>query len=276
MTQPQQPQQRNLFDFFDDDAKQTVQRARDEVVRTKRDAIGPEHLLLGMLSIEGAVARRIVEQGGVDVEAFRAEIDAVAGKGTVEEVPQQLPFTARGQQVMQLLVQVMGSLAHRTVGTEHLLLTLLQDPEGVGAKALERLGVAREEVGKQLSEHHMRLRGDEQLTAPAAAWGAEAHRQQPARAAGGAQAARPAGGGQLSPSAQRVLQAAAQQAGELRHSQVGTVHLLLALVTDPDRMANNVFVRLGVRPEDVRAEIMSQLRAEDPGEPEAAPAGLEA
>lgn len=276
MTQPQQPQQRNLFDFFDDDAKQTVQRARDEVVRTKRDAIGPEHLLLGMLSIEGAVARRIVEQGGVDVEAFRAEIDAVAGKGTVEEVPQQLPFTARGQQVMQLLVQVMGSLAHRTVGTEHLLLTLLQDPEGVGAKALERLGVAREEVGKHLSEHLKTLPVDEQLKAQADAMRAEAQRQQQARAASGAPAARPAGGGQLSPSAQRVLQAAAQQAGDLRHSQVGTVHLLLALVTDPDRMANNVFVRLGLRPEDVRTEIMSQLRAEDPGEPEAAPAGLEA
>ena len=271
MSQPQQ-QTRNLFDFFDDDAKRAVQLARDEVERHKRDAIGPEHLLLALLAIEDSKARELSVAAGVDVDAWRQAIDEVAGTGEVEELPQQLPFTPEGQQTMQILVQIMGSLFHRSIGTEHMLLALLQDQNGVTAKSLEQLGATREAVGGKLSEHLKTLPVDEQMRAQAEA--AMAQRQQQAQAAA---AAPRAGGRPMSPSAQRVLQAADAQAVELKHAQTGTVHLLLALVSDPDRMAKNVFLRLGVRPEDLRAELLRQLRADDPEAPAAtdAPAPAE-
>lgn len=261
MTQPQQPQQRNLFDLFDDDAKRTVQLARDEVIRTKRDAIGPEHLLLGLLSIETGKGRAIAVEAGVDIDAWREAIDAVAGMGSTEEPPQQLPFTPRGQQTMQLLVQIISSLFHRTIGTEHLLMALLQDPEGVASKALERISGSREQLGAALSEHLKSLPVDEQLKAQAEAMRAQQAQAQAQAQGQGQPAPRMGGGRALSPSAQRILQAADAQAAELKHAQVGTVHLLLALAGDADRMANNVFVKLGVRPEDVRAELLRQLRA---------------
>jgi ATP-dependent Clp protease ATP-binding subunit ClpA len=235
------------------------------VLRTKRDAIGPEHLLLAVLRLEDSTARRLVQGAGVDPQAWIRAIDDLAGTGTVTEAPQQLPFTPRGQQTMQVLVQIVGStLFHRTIGTEHLLVALLQDPEGLAVKSLERAGGSREAIGRPLSEHLKSLPVDEQLRAQAEALRAQAEAARAQQQAPAGRGGPGAGGfGSLSPAAQRVLQSAGQQAHELRHTQVGTVHLLLALVADPDRMANNVFLRLGVRPEDVRNELLRQLRADE-------------
>ncbi|QDU67619.1 Clp protease N-terminal domain-containing protein [Engelhardtia mirabilis] len=266
MSEPQpQPQQRSIFDLFDDEARQAVQVARDEVARTKRNAIGPEHLTTALLKLDGAQARKLVDSVSIDAEAWVAAIDELAGVGTVEEPPQQLPFTPRGQQTMQVLVQIATSMAHDSLGSAHLLLANLQDPEGLASKGLERVSGDREALGKAIIDHLQTLPQNEQMKAQAEAM----RKAQAAQQAGGAQpaarAGAPMGGGSLSPAAQRVLQAAGQQAQELRHTQIGTVHLLLALVTDPDRMTHNIFVKLGLRPEDVRSELLGQLRAESAG-----------
>ena len=263
MTQPQpQPQQRSIFDLFDDEARQAVQVARDEVARTKRNAIGPEHLTTALLKLEGSQARKLVDEIGVDVAAWGAAIDELAGIGNVEDPPQQLPFTPRGQQTMQLLVQIATSLAHDSLGSAHLLLANLQDPEGLASKGLERIGGDREALGKRIMDYLQTLPQNEQMKAQAEAMRkAQAEQQQAGGQPAAARPGAPAGGGALSPAAQRVMQAAGQQAQDLRHTQIGTVHLLLALVSDPDRMAHNIFVKLGLRPEDVRSELLSQLRA---------------
>lgn len=283
MTQPQpQPQQRSIFDLFDDEARQAVQVAREEVARTKRNAIGPEHMVTALLKLEGSRGRQIVEGLGIDLAAWGSAIDEIGGTGDVEEPPQQLPFTPRGQQTMQLLVQIAQGLAHDSLGSAHLLLANLQDPEGVPSKALERIGGDRDGLGKAIMEHLQTLPVNEQMKAQAEAM-RKAQAEAQARAQGGGAPA-PAGGGgpaagapgALSPAAQRVLQAAGQHAGELRHSQIGTVHLLLGLVSDPDRMAHNVFLKLGVRPDDVRTELLSQLRASGGGDEAPATAPIEA
>lgn len=272
MTQPQpQPQQRSIFDLFDDEARRAVQLAREEVARTKRNAIGPEHLTTALVKLEGSRALQIVEGLGIDVAAWGAAIDEVGGTGNVDSPPEQLPFTPRGQQAMQLLVQIASQLYHDSLGSAHLLLANLQDPEGVPSKALERIGADREALGKALMEYLQTLPQNAQIKAQTEAMrkaqaDAQAQGQPPARPG-----AAP-GGVSLSPAAQRVVQAAGQHAADLRHTQTGTVHLLLALVGDVDRMAHNVFLRLGVRPEDVRNELMAQLRADAP---EAGPGGVE-
>lgn len=251
--QPQQPQQRNLFDFFQDEARNAMQAAREEVARTKAAAFGTEHLLLGILRLEKSRAADALSDVGLSASDLA---DAVAGtltEGTSETPPEKIPFTQKAQEALQITLNAAGSLFHPSVGTDHLLVALLQDPAGPLSAALEKLKVDRNSVGEALMTRLRAIPPDPKMQAQAQA--AQAAQAQAQAAAGG-------GAAGLTPSAQRVLEAARAQARDLGHGQVGTVHLLLALLQDPDRMTANLFVNLRVRPEEVRGELFKALRAE--------------
>lgn len=256
---PQQPQQRNLFDFFQDEARSAMQAAREEVLRTKAAAFGPEHLLLGILRLEKSRAADALSDVGLTASDLAGVVADGIPEGTAETPPEQVPFTQEAQQALQITLNAAGSLFHPSVGTDHLLVALLQDPAGPLSKALETLKADRNAVGEAVMKRLRAIPPDPKMQAQA----------QAAQAAAQAQAATATQAG-MTPSAQRVFDAAKEQARELGHGQIGTVHLLLALLQDPDRMTANLFVKLRVRPEEVRGELLKVLRAEPGDAPEGA------
>ncbi|MHC4375555.1 MAG: Clp protease N-terminal domain-containing protein [Planctomycetota bacterium] len=254
-----QPQARNLFEVFDDKARNVVQLAREEVARTKRGEVGAEHLLLAMLRQEDTPALEVLAKANVDPAKLATAVDEVCGTGDVTEMPEQLPFSQSGAQVLQITLQAAGQMFHPRITTAHLLLALIQDPQGPLAQALAKIESSQEAVGRPLMEHLQAQPADENMRQQAmAAQQAAAQKQR-----------RPAGNGQFTESADRVLADATRIARDLQHAQVGTVHLMLALMQDQDRLGHNLFLKLGIRPEDVRQELQAQLRATPA--PEAAP-----
>jgi ATP-dependent Clp protease ATP-binding subunit ClpC len=261
---PQQPQQRNLFEFFDEEARTMMGHARDEVVRTKRISLEAEHLLGALLVANFKGIDEVLAGAKVDAGALRGALDEVCGLGDAAALPEQLQVGAGAQQALQVALQAAGQMFHGLVKPEHVLLGLIQAADGPAAKALAKIGTTRDVLGASLMRRIQTFPQDEAAKKRVL----EAQRAQAAaqaRAGGAGAAGGGGGGGALSgftESATRVVSEARRLAGELRHGQVGTVHLLLALLNDQDRLATNAFLKVGVRAEDVKNELLRQLRAE--------------
>ncbi len=124
-----------VFERFTERARQVVVLAQEEARRLKHNYIGTEHLLLGLLREEEGVAARVLGGLGVELEATRAAILKIVGSG--EEVTSgQIPFTPRAKRVMELSLREALSLGHDYIGTEHVLLGLARENEGVAARVL--------------------------------------------------------------------------------------------------------------------------------------------
>lgn len=257
--QPQQPQQRNLFEFFDEEARAMMGHARDEVVRTKRTSLEAEHLFGALLVANFKGLGEVFAGANLDTAKLRGALDEVCGMGDAAALPEQLQVGAGAQQALQVALQAAGQMFHGLVKPEHVLLGLIQAADGPAAKSLAKIGSTRDVLGAALMKRIQTFPQDEAAKKRVLeAQRAQAAAQARAGAAGG-------GGGGLSgftDSATRVVTEARRVAGELRHGQVGTVHLLLALLNDQDRLATNAFLKLGVRGEDVKNELLRQLRAE--------------
>jgi|GEM_PF-2759109 len=267
MNDQAQPQQRSLFEFFDNDARTVMNTARDEVVRTKKGELGDQHLMAAVILGEFEGTKEVFAKAEIDTDALRAALDEAAGEGEVTAPPEQMPVGQGAQQAIQVALQAAGQMLHGHVRPEHLVLGLIQTADSTVEKALVAIGSSRDALGRALMTRIQQIPQNEEAKRRAA----EAQRQQAAqqKAGGGA-----GGGGAsmagMTESAQRVIAQAKKSAAELKHGQVGTVHLLLALLEDEDRMTSNVFFKVGVRGDEVRAELLRQLRAD--GEPEGAAA----
>ena len=130
-----------MFDRFTERARKVIALAREEAGRLGHDYIGTEHLLLGLIREGGGVAAAVLENLNVDLERVRLEVEklVVIGGGTL--TLGEVPFTPRAKKVLELSVEEAQSLSHNYIGTEHLLLGLIREGEGVAAKVLETLGV---------------------------------------------------------------------------------------------------------------------------------------
>ena len=130
-----------MFDRFTERARKVIALAREEAGRLGHDYIGTEHLLLGLIREGGGVAAAVLENLNVDLDRVRLEVEklVVIGGGTL--TLGEVPFTPRAKKVLELSVEEAQSLSHNYIGTEHLLLGLIREGEGVAAKVLENLGV---------------------------------------------------------------------------------------------------------------------------------------
>lgn len=273
----QQSQQRSLFEFFDNDSRTVMNTARDEVVRTKREGLESEHLFGAILNGDFEGVEGVFTAAEVDKDALLTALDEVSGMGEAESPPEQMPVGKGAQAAIQVALQAAGQMLHGHVRPEHLVLGLIQTPDSNVDKALQKVGSSREVLGRALMTRLQTIPQNEEAKRRAA----EAQREQAAqqKAGGGAGAGAGASMAGMTESAQRVVTQARKVAGDLRHGQVGTVHLLLALLEDEDRMTSNVFFKVGVRGDEVRAELLRTLRAEGTdAEPAAitAPTGDEA
>jgi len=124
-----------VFERFTERARQVVVLAQEEARQLKHNYIGTEHILLGLLREEEGLAARVLESLDITVERVRAQVVRIVGSG--EEVTSgQIPFTPRAKKVLELALREALSLGHNYIGTEHILLGLVRENEGVAARIL--------------------------------------------------------------------------------------------------------------------------------------------
>ena len=132
-----------MFERFTRRARAVIVKAQEEARLLQHNYIGTEHLLLGLLREQEGLAARVLESLEITVDRVRAQVVRIVGSG--EEVTSgQIPFTPRATKVLELALREALLLGHNYIGTEHLLLGVLEEEDGRGARALTGLGITRE------------------------------------------------------------------------------------------------------------------------------------
>jgi ATP-dependent Clp protease ATP-binding subunit ClpC len=138
-----------MFERFTDRARRVVVLAQEEARLLNHDYVGTEHLLLGMVAEGQGVAATALESLGISLEAVRAQVEEVIGQG--QQAPSgHIPFTPRAKKVLELSLREANQLGHNYIGTEHLLLGLVREGEGVAAQVLVKLGADLSRVRQQV------------------------------------------------------------------------------------------------------------------------------
>lgn len=150
-----------MFERFTERARQVVVLAQQEARTLKHDYIGTEHILLGLLRVEDGLAAHALQSLGVSIERVRGQVVRIIGPG--EEVTSgQIPFTPRSKKVLELALREALALGHNYIGSEHILLGLVRENEGVAARILLDFDAdpekIRGEVIHMLSGPHSRHR----------------------------------------------------------------------------------------------------------------------
>ena len=126
--------------------------ARREAQRFHHEYIGTEHILLGLIQEGHGVAANVLRSMGMDLDKIRREIEKIVKPGPAIDPSVQIPFTPRAKKVVELAMEEANNLGHTYIGTEHLLLALLREQEGLAAHVLRNLGVRLDEVRDEVIE----------------------------------------------------------------------------------------------------------------------------
>ncbi|MGZ6790576.1 MAG: Clp protease N-terminal domain-containing protein, partial [Mycobacteriaceae bacterium] len=143
-----------MFERFTDRARRVVVLAQEEARMLNHNYIGTEHILLGLIHEGEGVAAKSLESLGISLEGVRSQVEEIIGQG--QQAPSgHIPFTPRAKKVLELSLREALQLGHNYIGTEHLLLGLIREGEGVAAQVLVKLGAdlnrVRQEVHKELA-----------------------------------------------------------------------------------------------------------------------------
>ena len=141
-----------MFDRFTDRARKVMGLARQEAQRFNHDYIGTEHVLLGLVQEGSGVAASVLKNLDIDLRKIRAEVEKLVSNGTTMVTMGQLPFTPRAKKVLELSLEEASNLGHTYIGTEHLLLGLIRENEGIAAQVLRNLKVKLEDVREEVLE----------------------------------------------------------------------------------------------------------------------------
>ena len=139
-----------MFDRFTDRAKKVMNLARQEAQRFNHEYLGTEHVLLGLVQEGSGVAANVLKNMGIDLNKIRTEVEKIVKTGPSMVTMGQLPFTPRAKKVLELSMEEAGNLGHNYIGTEHLLLGLIKENEGIAAQVLMNLGVKLEDVREEV------------------------------------------------------------------------------------------------------------------------------
>jgi ATP-dependent Clp protease ATP-binding subunit ClpC len=155
-------------------AQQVLALARKEADRFNHNFVGTEHLLLGLIKLGQGVAVNVLQKMGLDLETVRMEVEKQVGTGPDQKMIGNIPYTPRVKKVLALAAKEAKNLNHTYVGTEHILLGLLREGDGVAARVLKNLDVdieqTRQEILKELDPN---FTAQEEGAEPAAAGGGE-------------------------------------------------------------------------------------------------------
>ncbi|HEV8050902.1 MAG TPA: Clp protease N-terminal domain-containing protein, partial [Parachlamydiaceae bacterium] len=150
-----------MFDKFTNRAKQVIKLAKKEAQRLNHNYLGTEHVLLGLLKLGQGVAVNVLRNLNIDFETVRSEVEKLVGYGPEIQVYGDPALTGKVKKVFEFANEEAANLNHNYVGTEHLLLGLLRQTDGVAAQVLENLNVnlkeVRKEVLKELETFNLQL-----------------------------------------------------------------------------------------------------------------------
>src|ERR687892_1639129 len=138
------------FDRFNDRAKRVLALSQDEAIRFNHNYIGTEHLLLGLVREGEGVAARVLDSLGVELSKVRTAVEFIIGRGDSTTSPSEITLSPRTKKVIELAIDEARKLGHSHVGTEHLLLGLVREGEGIASGVLESLGVSLDKVRSQV------------------------------------------------------------------------------------------------------------------------------
>jgi ATP-dependent Clp protease ATP-binding subunit ClpC len=139
-----------MFDRFTDRAKKVMSFARQEAMKFNHEYIGTEHILLGLVQEGSGVAANVLKNMTIDLEKIRHEVEKIVKTGPSMVTMGQLPFTPRAKKVLELSLEEASQLSHNYIGTEHLLLGLIRENEGIAAQVLMNLGIKLDEVREEV------------------------------------------------------------------------------------------------------------------------------
>jgi ATP-dependent Clp protease ATP-binding subunit ClpC len=138
-----------MFEYFTDKAVKAIMLAQEEARRLGHNLVGTEQILLGLIAEETGVAARVLKGLGITLDKARIEVEKIIGRGS-RSLPAELPFTPKAKRIFEQSFKEASQLGHNYIGTEHLLLAMTQDKEGVAAKVMENLHVDPAEVRTQV------------------------------------------------------------------------------------------------------------------------------
>ena len=149
-----------MFERFTERARKVIILAREEAIRLGHNFVGTEHLLLGLIREGDGLAVAILKKLNVSISALKAEIEKVVAVGTEFSPAGEIPFTPQAKKVLEYAISEARSLSHNYIGTEHLLLGLIREGEGIASLVLRDFGVsvaaaksqAQELLGEQASK----------------------------------------------------------------------------------------------------------------------------
>src|SRR5437870_1168315 len=157
---------RDRFDKFTERARKVLSLAQEEAQRFQHNYIGTEHLLLGLVREGEGVAAKVLNNLGVELIRVRSAVEFIIGRGD-RIVLGEIGLTPRAKKVIELAVDEARRFNHHYIGTEHLLLGLVREGEGIAAGVLESLGVtldmARTQARSALSQENEALAEEEEL-----------------------------------------------------------------------------------------------------------------
>jgi ATP-dependent Clp protease ATP-binding subunit ClpA len=211
-----------MFERFTDRARNAVVLAQEEARRLQHNYIGTEHLLLGVLREPASVAGRALTRLGIGLDAARASVEEIIGRGG-ESPAGHIPFTPRAKKVLELSLREALQLGHNYIGTEHILLGLVREGEGVAAQILVKGGADLARVREAVMQELGRVGATTQ---------AEPTRRTPA--------------------ADEILTAAEEISGM---APMGSHHLLEALARADDSLAAKALASLGVDADALAAKM---------------------
>ena len=229
-----------MFERFTNHARHVVVLAQEEARRLHHNYIGTEHILLGLLGERSGVAFRVLDDYGMTLDGVRQEITDVVGTGK-KDPGKHIPFTPRAKKTLELSLREALALRHNFIGTEHVLLGLLREGDGLAAQIMRnhadlltiRTAVLdlvppghTEEAEVSVMRRWLRRRGGTAVS-ESSELGGPAEETEPG----------------ATPAADATLREAAQLAGE---QPVGSHHLLLAALADADSAAARALAGLGV------------------------------
>ena len=233
------------FDRFNDGAKRVLALAQDEAIRHNHNYIGSEHILIGLIREEKGVAARALQTLGVELSKARTALEFIIGRGDRATSPSEMTLSPRTKKIIELAIDESRKLGHGHVGTEHMLLGLAREGEGIASGILESLGVTMAKVRHQV----IQTLGQQQTAEPTPATARQ--------------------DGAASESARQVLLLAEEEAHAMKHNWLGTEHLLLGLLR-MEPASNSVLTDLGVTLERARADVLNAVPAGSGGADEIA------
>ncbi|MCX6398291.1 MAG: ATP-dependent Clp protease ATP-binding subunit [Propionibacteriales bacterium] len=155
-----------MFERFTDRARRVVVLAQEEARMLSHNYIGTEHILLGLIHEGDGIAAKALESLGISLEGVRAQVEEIIGQG--QQAPSgHIPFTPRAKKVLELSLREALQLGHNYIGTEHILLGLIREGEGVAAQVLQKLGADLNRVRQQVIQLLSGYQGKEATSAGA-------------------------------------------------------------------------------------------------------------